>query len=288
MPPKRPKKARRWIVVLIIIVGLLVGVDFGAAAASEYAVAKAMKTKLGLTDLPSVTVHGFPFLTQAARGVFSDISVSASGVPVGDRLSNVAIQAELNNVHVSMSELLSGNTSNVKVDDLTGSVQVRADDIGRLLNLPDLTMNAVPVLWVLNASCDPSTPSTATTTSAKECDETTALPADVEAENKAKTIAGVKLTSTTDIAGVSTKITAYSIISLQGSKIQFTTKRLAFANDQIAATLAGSVLTPLMNKFSLTLNPGNLPFGVVPTQVSGGTGTVTIYGEAKNVLLSQV
>ena len=58
-------RVRRAIAVLIVLVALAVGVDYGAAALTESAVSREMRSQLDLADDPSVRINNFPFLTQA-------------------------------------------------------------------------------------------------------------------------------------------------------------------------------------------------------------------------------
>ncbi|HEX9334606.1 MAG TPA: DUF2993 domain-containing protein, partial [Pseudonocardiaceae bacterium] len=138
---KKPVKIT--IVVVVVLVGLLVGADYGLAAAAEYQVSKKMRSELNLADDPSVDIHGFPFITQAIAGDYHDITVNATGVPAKNTLRDLEVDADLHDVRVRLSDLLSGNVSQVRVDEVDGQVKVKASDIGRLLNIPDLTINPI-------------------------------------------------------------------------------------------------------------------------------------------------
>ena len=54
-------------------------------------------------------IKGFPFITQALGGDYSDIAVTANGVPVNNTLRDLEIDADLHNVRVPLSDVLSGN-----------------------------------------------------------------------------------------------------------------------------------------------------------------------------------
>ena len=71
---------KRLVVAVLVIVGVLVAVDFAAAALAESAVSREMRQELGLADDPSVNINGFPFLTQAASGHYSSIDVDAQHI----------------------------------------------------------------------------------------------------------------------------------------------------------------------------------------------------------------
>jgi len=85
--PGKPKrsKTRPIVITVVILLALLVGADFGAAAVAEYQVSKRAKAAFNLSDDPAVTVRGFPFLTQAIGGEYDHITVDSNGyVIAGD------------------------------------------------------------------------------------------------------------------------------------------------------------------------------------------------------------
>ena len=85
---------RRLIIILLVLVGLVVVADFGAAALAESAFSRQMRSQLGLVDDPSVRFNGFPFLTQAISGTYSSIDVDATRIPYGS-FKELEINAQL-------------------------------------------------------------------------------------------------------------------------------------------------------------------------------------------------
>src|SRR5699024_783705 len=76
-PPKPTRNRRRWTkitTIVLILVGLLVAADFGLAAFAEHSVSQQARSQFGLDSDPNVTVHGFPFTTQAISGEYDHIS----------------------------------------------------------------------------------------------------------------------------------------------------------------------------------------------------------------------
>lgn len=121
-------RRRGWIVLLsivVILLGAVVVVDRVAAGVAGRKIA----TKLGQhapfvgTPTPHVTIRGFPFLTQAVSGKYSDIEVSASGLTI-DSVSGLAFDAHLHGVHVAASDALNGNVEQLPVDRIAGDVTV--------------------------------------------------------------------------------------------------------------------------------------------------------------------
>jgi hypothetical protein len=251
------------VIVLVVLGGLAVGADFGLAAAAEYQVSKKMRTQLGLADDPSVTIHGFPFVTQAVAGDYSDITVEADGVPVKDTLRDLGVKADLRHVRVALSDLLSGTAKSVTIDEVDGQVKIRAADVGRLLDLPDLSIEPVQVSEVINDGIKPA-----------------------KSQITDSNTAGVQLSATVDIAGQKTKVTTLGLISLIRGQVQVTPKVLRISNSMVSADVPDPVRSQILGHFAVTLDPGVLPFQVTPTQVWAEAGTLSVRGTARNVVLN--
>ena len=88
---------RRLVIALLVLIGILVVADFGAAALAESAVSRQMRSQLSLADDPSVRINGFPFLTQAVSGQYSSVDVAAQRISVG-QLQELGVRTQLRNV----------------------------------------------------------------------------------------------------------------------------------------------------------------------------------------------
>ena len=249
---------KKLVITLLVLIALFVGADFGVAAAAEYQVSKKMREQLKLNQDPAVRINGFPFLTQAIAGDYSDIRISADAVSFSN-LRNVAIQADLHNARASLSDLVSGAVRSVTIDDVQGSVKARASDVGRILGIPDLGIDAAP-----------QDPGTAAPVGG-------ATPASVS---------GIKLTGSKDIAGMTTKFTLLGTLSLVNGEIQLTPHKLEASNTQMP-----QLPQALQNKFmqdlarSFRFNLGSLPFKVTPTAVHAESGALVIEGTAQHVVI---
>jgi hypothetical protein len=273
---RRGRRARRWVIALVVLVLLLVGADFGAAAYAEHMISQKARAQLQLTDDPSVTIHGFPFLTQALGGEYGHISVSAAGVPVADKLQDVAVNAELENVTAPLSDITSGNTKAITIGELTGSVTIKAADLARLAPLDkikDLRIEPASADYVENGDSGQSEPTptpTTTTEGQAEQDESST---------------GVRISGHLQFAGKDLEIFCFAMIEAdaKGGKINFTPKRLQFGNDQETTVVPQAVQKALMPNFEASINTKDLPLSVTPTGVRVQSGSVTIKGKATNV-----
>ena len=120
--PRRRRHTRRWIIVAVVLVGLLVGADRVAAAVAESTLASKIQSSQKLSQKPSVSIDGFPFLTQVIARHFGHATIDirglvASGVPISD------IHADVTGVHVS-----SGYNS-AMVDTLVATAMLNYSDL---------------------------------------------------------------------------------------------------------------------------------------------------------------
>jgi hypothetical protein len=100
------------LIALLVLLVLLVVVDRAGAAIAGRAAASALQRSENLSQRPSVTIEGFPFLTQAASGNFDRIKVTARDITLsssGVRVRVSRLDVTLHHVHVNRD--FSGGTS---------------------------------------------------------------------------------------------------------------------------------------------------------------------------------
>ncbi|MEU4806676.1 DUF2993 domain-containing protein [Actinosynnema sp. NPDC023587] len=260
---RRPTRGRKLIIAGLVLAGLLVAADYGLAAAGEYQVAQRMRDKFRLADDPTVRINGFPFLFQALSGDYRDIEITATGVPVRDSLRDLEIRANLYHTRIGLSDLLSGNTRDARIDQVRGSVKIKAQDLNRLVNT---------VTPFTDMAIEPDTRPEATPT-----------PAPAKPD---PTKAAVKLSGNTVVAGRKIRITAYGSVTLVADG------QVAVSVDDVEVddtSLAGlnQVLGVVRQALSVTIDPGVLPFTVTPTAITVESGALTIEGTINDIPLDQ-
>ncbi|WIX81081.1 DUF2993 domain-containing protein [Amycolatopsis carbonis] len=275
---RRGRRVRRWVIVLGVLVILLVGADFGAAAFAEHTISQKAREQLSLTDDPSVDIHGFPFLTQALSGDYSHITVSADGVPVGGELRDLGVSAELEDVTAPLSDLTAGNTKNVKIGKLTGAVTIKASDIARIS----------PLDKIQNLRIDQSTEAYVKYGDTDQGQEPDPTPTNSAGETEDGNTAGVRLSGDVQVAGQKVEIFCFALIELKDKTITITPHRLQFGNDHETTVVPESVQKALMPNFRATIDTSTLPLSVTPTAVRVDSGSVTIKGEATSVNFSDL
>lgn len=128
--PPRPRRRRRgakWLIVLVVLLGLLVGADRVALVIAEHQLASRIQSSQHLSEKPDVSIAGFPFLTQVAGRDFPHATVDihdldANGLTITD------LHADLRGVHVN-----SGFNS-ATVDKLNATAELSYADIGKALS----------------------------------------------------------------------------------------------------------------------------------------------------------
>jgi hypothetical protein len=276
---KKPVKIT--VITVLVLVGALVGADYGLAAAAEYQVSKKMRTELNLASDPSVDIHGFPFITQALAGDYHDIAIDAVGVPVNSQLRDLEIAADLHDVRVRLSDLLGGNVQQVKVAEVDGQVKVKSTDIGRLLRIPDLSISPISLDTVLGAGAQD-------TEDQKDHIQDPGSQDSGSGSDQLATKAGVELSGTIDLAGEQTKVNAFGVMSLSGGAVVITPKKLQLTNGLVSGDIPDNLLQGFTHLFQLRLSSADLPlpFTVRATGVDVQSGAIVVGGTANDIVLS--
>jgi len=119
-----------------LLSGAVAVVPTGLAAADRVTatvvaglVADRIRTQEALPTSPTVTIGGFPFLTQALCGTYSDVRVTVAELRRGS-VALTDLTAHLHGVRVPLANVLRGSVRDVPVDDA---------DAKALLTYADLT-----------------------------------------------------------------------------------------------------------------------------------------------------
>src|SRR5450755_4717005 len=98
---RRRSRGRKWLVWIVVIVVVLVGLDFGAKTLAESKIASQIQSN-GFPAKPSVSIAGFPFLTQAAARDIHQITISSSNIKKGP-VTITSLNVVADNVKVNSS-----------------------------------------------------------------------------------------------------------------------------------------------------------------------------------------
>jgi hypothetical protein len=132
-PVARTRRRRRrwpWITLLVIVL-VLVGGDRAANAYTEDQMASQMQSSLALSGKPSVSIAGFPFLTQLAARTFNTVNVNASNETAGPggQLEIASLTATLHGMHIH-------GLNSATVDQFTASALVTFTALAKAGGIP--------------------------------------------------------------------------------------------------------------------------------------------------------
>ncbi|MGH3904579.1 MAG: LmeA family phospholipid-binding protein [Pseudonocardiaceae bacterium] len=268
---------RKLVIAVLVLVGLGVAADYGAAAAAEYQVAKQIRGELGLAADPSVRINGFPFLTQALLGHYSDIDMRAAGLSVGP-LHDVALEATLQDVDAPLSEVRSGDLSSVRADQVDGRIRIKDKDLGRAIGIEDLRIQPAS-----DEEIDKLLP-------AGTLPDAGSRDADSRQEDRSKEDDrdAVRLVATTDLAGERTEIIGIGTLEIVGNRLRITTMDVRLARDDVGeVNVPRQIREMLIQALSTDVDPGGLPFTVHPTRVWVESGVLVMEGTVEDVSMNQ-
>ena len=143
-PPGRPRRRRRrrrgWIALLctlIVLAVLFVVADQVAKAYAQNMIASRIQTSGNLTAKPSVSIEGFPFLTQLAARDIRTVHISASNVQQ-NKIDITSINATATGVH------LNSGFNSATIDHITGTAFISFASIESAAGVQGATLTADP------------------------------------------------------------------------------------------------------------------------------------------------
>lgn len=253
---------KRVIIGLLVLVGVLVGVDYAAAALAESAVSRQMRSQIGLPDDPDVRINGFPFTTQALAGTYSSIDVAADRLAVGP-LQEVEVVAQLRDVVAPLSEVLGSGPRSLRVGSADGTVRVGADDIERVVGgLERLRIETVDARLLADLVEDGGDPALA----------------DLDPDRAAR------LVGTTQLLGTETEVAVVVALQLDdGGTVRIVPQDVRLGDGD--EPLPDAVQEAVGERFAVAIDPGTLPLRVVPEELRAVDGVLEVSGSATDLVL---
>ncbi len=121
---------RKLVIGLIVLVGLVIAADRIGLHVAQDQIAKNIASQGEMDHRPQVSIKGFPFLTQALRGKYSEIDVNVGDVTqYGVRLKDS--QVTLKGVHAPISDAVHGDASKIVADTATSVATVGYDEVDK-------------------------------------------------------------------------------------------------------------------------------------------------------------
>ncbi|MFL6238259.1 MAG: DUF2993 domain-containing protein [Actinomycetes bacterium] len=122
---------RKLIVAAVVVLALLFGLDRLTAVYASHRIATQLKQTEALSQTPSVTIHGFPLLTQVVHEQFQDVEVVVSDYTKTHVVTIKRIDVHLRHAHVNMTDALFGRTTTVPVQRVNAVVLIGYDALNR-------------------------------------------------------------------------------------------------------------------------------------------------------------
>ncbi|RLU86868.1 hypothetical protein CTZ27_24080 [Streptomyces griseocarneus] len=125
------------VIVAVILGALFVGADRLAVYFAEDRAAEKIRSSQNLSGTPSVSIKGFPFLTQVANSTLDEVEVKLDGVTAnaGDRSIRVTgFDAKLQGVKINSS------FTSAVADKATGTAHISYADLTRATGDPNVTV----------------------------------------------------------------------------------------------------------------------------------------------------
>ncbi|AXK34493.1 DUF2993 domain-containing protein [Streptomyces armeniacus] len=119
------------LVVLVVLSGLFIAADRIALSMAEDEAAKKVKEAQGVAgaESASVSIHGFPFLTQVASKELDDVDVELTGMTAaagGQEVTVTRVDASLSDVTIG------GNFDSATAKEATGEADVSYRDLNAI------------------------------------------------------------------------------------------------------------------------------------------------------------
>lgn len=108
------------LITLVVLLGLAVVADRVAVTVADKKVAQQIQQQGKLAGAPDVSITGFPFLTQAVAGRYSDVQISLTAADL-DQPPGTSARVSLHGVRVPLSDVVSGSVQRIPVDRVDGT-----------------------------------------------------------------------------------------------------------------------------------------------------------------------
>ena len=148
--PRRRRRRRRWPVVLVVVLVLLLAIAaIGDQVAKSYAqnrIAAQIQTSADMSAKPSVSIEGWPFLTQIAAHDLKAVDIKADNVTTAGGKLPVDFTAKATGVHLNSS------FNSATVDHISGQATITYQALDSYLG----TAIGLPGLSAVSFSADPA------------------------------------------------------------------------------------------------------------------------------------
>lgn len=119
----------RLISLAIVLVVVAAIADTAVRFVVQNRLASQLQASQNLSSTPSVSIGGFPFLTQAVAGRYDSVTVTTGEIPAVGGVSVASVDARLTGVDLPLREALSGSVSVIPVSRVQADAVVSFDSL---------------------------------------------------------------------------------------------------------------------------------------------------------------
>ncbi|MFE4459687.1 LmeA family phospholipid-binding protein [Nocardia tengchongensis] len=278
---------RRLLIGLLCLAGLVVLLDFGVAAYSEYRVSRLLRTGSDLSADPEITFHEslrHPFVAQALDGQYSNMDIRARAMRP-DIPGKIIVEANLKGVQLPMRQLIDGEVAQVPVDEVQARMRIEPNELGRLFKIPDLQVFGPPT--------DKSDDSGNAAGTGPKTTGIIILEGTVPLGPNADAVAVTDPRSDTAQKVTKKKVHVIAELRLEGSEVRITAMSIAGRDlqadsdsvlpEQDRTVISEQDKPAILARFTHTIDTRNMPFGIAPTSVEAIAGQIVVEGTGRAV-----
>lgn len=261
---------RKLLASILIILAAATVTDFSAATYAEYRYSRALRAASDLDFGPEVTITGFPFIPQAIGDDYEQIGITARGTDLGNGRRG-DLRSKLTGVHRIGGDWLIGESTQLQVDEVHGSLKIDSVNLGRFLGIEDLTV----------------------TTPAPEDKAGGGGPGDGILSSDT----GIVLTGTIDLPESSNsghsgdqkqqKVSVSADLSIRGGALRIdATSIYSGSADHVESDVPDSKVPGVLAQFSQTLPVLPLPWSLAATSAASQGSDVVLDAEPKSLVVT--
>jgi hypothetical protein len=133
------RRAIHWLIGLAVVLIILLVADRVGEVVAAKAAQRYLAQQTVFEQPPSVTIDGFPFLTQVAEGRYGKVTVSGAQVTL-DGVDASNLRAQLHGVHLPLSAVFGGTVHSLPVDSITGSISFTYAELASFTQIDGLAL----------------------------------------------------------------------------------------------------------------------------------------------------
>ncbi|HSL15526.1 MAG TPA: DUF2993 domain-containing protein [Actinomycetota bacterium] len=122
---------RKFLISLAAVAVVLVVADLGLRLMAEYWVGRGLQSNLSLSERPSVSMGGLPFIPELVSGNVDSVTMQANGASSGEGMSLQSVTLTLHDVTFSPGQLVVGGRTKISAVSGEGTAELAEEELER-------------------------------------------------------------------------------------------------------------------------------------------------------------